>query len=278
MKLYTTETFVQVVEIPIGARWWSSSLVWSSDLIRETTLSRTGSADSGISIGHMLNQHYLDPMFPLSKGQKQAEMEKRGIKWKSGMKSDGHNENNVGDKFDENFLNRIVSPDERLAMQRDFTAIAEMGIVRPESGLEFGSGQVFKDAYGLTGGKDAKEDECLTFKRTASDRIMAEEARGKTVKELSRLWKYLGGKSPTDHDHTEDGYHDENSHEHRKQGNTEQKLGNGSVLEQQKSPISPAFDRPKSPLPQPSPTTAEQFIHVSGFSEPFLRRARGNLS
>lgn len=248
------------------------------------TLSRTGSADSETSLGHMLNQHYLDPMFPLSKGQKQADTEKNGIKWKSGVKFDGHNEN-VGDKFDENFLDRIVTPDERLAMQRDFTAIAEMGIVRRESGLEFGSGQVFKDANGLTNGKDAKGDECLTFRRTASDRLVAEEARGKTVKELSRLWRYLGGKSPVDHDHTEDGYHKEHSHEHRKQNHsrykqwsTEQKLGNGSVLEQQKSPISPVFDSRKSPFPRPSPTTAEQFVHVSGFSEPFLHRARGNLN
>ena len=200
----------------------------------------------------MLNQHYLDPMFPLSTGQKQADMKKKGIKWKSGVKFDGHDVNNIGDKFDGNFLDHIVTPDERLAMQRDFTAIAEMGIVRRESELEFGSGQVFKD--GLTKGKDAGGDECLTFRRTATDRLMAEEARGKTVKELSRLWKYLGGKSPMDHDHTENGYHEDISHEHRKQNhshrkqwNIEPKLGDGSVLQQQKSPTSPVFDCPKSP-------------------------------
>ena len=189
-----------------------------------------------MSLGHMLNQHYLDPMFPLSKGQKHADMEKKGIKWKSGVKSYSH-ENNVGDKFDEHFLDRIVTPDERLAIKRDFTAIAEMGIARRESGLKFGSGQVFKDANGLTNGKDDKGDESLTFGRTASDRLMAEEARGKTVKKLSRLWKYLGGKSPMDHDHTENGYHEEHSHEHRKQSHShrkqwdiEQELGDKSVL------------------------------------------------
>lgn len=251
----------------------------------ETALCCTENADSEKSSGHMLNQHYLDPMFPLSKGQKQAADEKKSLKWKSGVKFGGHNENNVGDKFDELFLNRIVTPDERLAMKRDFTAIAEMGIVRRESGLEFGSGQVFKDAYGLANGKDTTGDECLTFKRTASDRVIAEEARGKTVKELSRLWKYLGGKSPMDHDKTEDGYEDEESPEHRKQRqsyrkqrNSEQELGDRSVLEQQKSPMSPAFDRPKSPFPHLSPTTDEHFFHVSSFSEPFSRRSKGVLS
>lgn len=233
----------------------------------------------------MLNQHYLDPMFPLSKGQKQAAREKKGIRWKPGVKFGGQNENSLGDKFDEPFLDRIVTPDEKLAMQRDFTAIAEMGIVRRESGLEFGSGQVFKDACGQANGKDAKGNECLTFIRTASDRVVAEEARGKTVKELSRFWKYLGGKSPIDHNRAEDGYHEQHSHEHHKhrhnhhkQRSTEQELGDRSVLEQQKSPISPVFDRPKSPFPQPSPTTDEHFFYVSSFSEPFLRHARGSLS
>ena len=106
----------------------------------------TGNANLEISSGHMLNQHYLDPMFTLSKSQQQAAGGKKGLRCKSGVKFGVHNENTVGNKFDEIFLDRIVTPDERLAMKRDFTAIAEMGIVRRESGLEFGSGQVFKDA------------------------------------------------------------------------------------------------------------------------------------
>lgn len=192
-------------------------------MIDETTLYYTGEADFEISSGHMLNQHYLDPMFPLAKGQQQATGEKKGIKWKSGAKAVDHNKSNVGDKFDERFLDRIVTPDELLAMRRDFTAIAELGIVRRESGLEFGSGQVFKDAYVLANDKDATGDECLIFRRTASDRVMAEEARGKTVKQLSRLWKYLGGKSPMDYDNIKDGYHEERSHEHRRQSQSYRK-------------------------------------------------------
>ena len=88
-----------------------------------------------------------------------------------------------------------------------------------------------------------------------------------------------------DHDNSEDGYHKEQLHEHRKQRqsqrkqrNSEQELGDRSVLEQQKSPMSPVFDRPTSPFPHLSPTTDEHFFHVSSFSEPFLRRAKGVLS
>lgn len=219
------------------------------------------------SSGHMLNQHYLDPMFPLSKGQKQAIKEEKGIKWNLEGENAGQNEDCLGDKVEELFLNRIVTPDERLGMRRDFTAIAEMGITRRESGLEFGSGQVLKDAYGLGSFQDANGDECLTFKRTASDQVLAEEARGKTVKDLSRLWKYLGGKSPMDHGRSE-GYHDELPHEHRKhrhhhhnQRKNDPEVGDGLAPEQPKSPIPSISDRSKSPFPHPSPTNEEHFFH-----------------
>ncbi len=227
----------------------------------------------------MLNQHYLDPMFPLSKRQNQAAKAKKGTKWKPEGK-----ENNVGENLDEAFLDRIVTPDEKLAKQRDCTTSAEMGFVRRGSGLEFGSGQVLKYACGLANGRDANGDESLTFKRTPSDQVVAEEAKGKTVKELSRLWKYLGGKSPMDHDHIENGYHDELIHEHRKNRHghhnrqtAAQESGDGPFLGQQQSPISSLFDRQKSPFPHPSPTD-EQFFHVSSFSDPFLRRSRGDLN
>lgn len=215
-------------------------------------------------LGHMFNQHYLDPMFPLSRCEKQAAEEKRGIKWKSGGKSPNVSEDNAKDHFDELFLDRIVTPDERLAMRRDFTKIVELGIVRRESGLEFGSGQVLK-------AKDANGDGCLTLKRTTSDRIVAEEARGKTVRELSRLWKYFEGRSPIDHDHDEYRDHDEphprerrnNQHYQRK---FNQESGNGAAFEPQKRSTSFAFDRPKSPVPDSSPTAEERSFHVSQFS------------
>ena len=176
-------------------------------------------ADSEISLGHMFNQHYLNPMFPLSKCQTQAGDEKRGIK------SARDNKVDIAVKFDKlsldrkgHFLDQIVTPDEKLAMQREFATVAdEMSIIRRESELEFGNGQILKDAaYGLANCKDANGDECLAFRRTASDRIVAENARGKTVKDLSRLWKYLGGRSPVDDDLKADRHHNESLREHRK--------------------------------------------------------------
>ena len=232
----------------------------------------------------MLNQHYLDPMFPLSKDQKQVAKAEKGVEWKSGGEVASHNEDDVGDKFDDLFLDRIVTPDEKLALRRDLSKILEMGNVRRDSGLEFGSGQVLKDAYGLTSRKDGNSDECLTFKRTASDRVVAEEARGKTVKDLSRLWRYVGGKSPTDREHSKDEHHHGLFDEHRKhrhdrhhQRKADQELGDGPVFEQQKSPILLVFERPKSPFPHPSLGSDEQFFHVSSFCEAFLRRSPGDL-
>ena len=248
-------------------------------------VSCTRHADPEIPLGHMLNQHYLDPMFPLVEGRKQAAKEKPGMKWKSEREIAGRSEESVGDSFDEPFLGRIVTPDEKLAMRRDFTKIFEMGAVRRESGLEFGSGQVLKDTYGLNNCKDAKGDECLTFKRTASDRVVAEEARGKTVKDLSRLWKYLGGNSPMDRNYSEDGYpgelpheHRKNRHDHNNSGKADQVSGDGPLLELQKTRTSLVFEPPHSSFPHPSPTSDEQSFYVSSLSKSILRECSGDLS
>ena len=173
----------------------------------------------------MLNQHYLNPMFPPSKCQTQAGYGKGGIKWKRERKAVKDDTVDVAIKFDEpaldwkgHFLDQIVTPDERLAMKREVaTVVDDMSIIRRESELEFGSGQILKDPmHGLANCKDANGNECLAFRRTTSDRIVAENARGKTVKDLSRLWKYLGGKSPMDDDLQADGHNNGCSQEHRK--------------------------------------------------------------
>ena len=190
-------------------------------------------ANSEAFIGHMFNQHYLDPIFSLSNSQEHAIKGKLNVKGKSGKEVASHREDPSEENWGENFLDRIVTTDENLAMRRDSTVVAEMGIMRRESGLEFGNGQVLKNC------EDANGDGCLTFLRTASDRVVAEEARDKTVKELSRLWKYLGGKSPTDHDVTGAGYRDEQSFEHRrKRQDYQNQESDGQVPEQQKSPVS----------------------------------------
>lgn len=187
----------------------------------------------------MFNQHYLNPLFPSSRVQTLATKGNKNVKWKFEGKVTGHDADRIEDDSDEPFLDRVVTTDEELVRRRDFTELAEISVMRRDSGLEFGDGQVLRDCG------DANRDGCLTFLRTASDRLLVEEAKDKTVRELSRLWKYLGGKSPKDHDRNEAGYpvgapqeSPKNRQGYHDQQKANQKLGNGSVLEQQKLPVS----------------------------------------
>ena len=192
-------------------------------------------ANPEVFLGHMFNQHYLDPIFSLSNRQKNAMTGTSNVEWKSWKEVASDDEDSIEENLGETFLDRIVTTDENLAMRRDSTVVAEMGVMRRESGLEFGNGQVLKNC------EDANGDGCLTFLRTASDRVVAEEARDKSVRDLSRLWKYLGGKSPMDHDVTRAGYRDEQSLEHRKKRQDYQnQQDDGPVPKQQKSPVSSA--------------------------------------
>ena len=162
----------------------------------------------------MFNQHYLNPMFLPSKSQNQIAEGQTSKNSKSGGKDAGDDEYHVGDTFEESFLDRLVSLDEELARRRESTILEEVGMIRRESGVEFGSGQVLKCTQGR--GKDghAKGDECVMLFRTPSDRVVAEEAKGKTVKNLSRLWKYLGGNSPVDDDNKPNGLDGEPHHDY----------------------------------------------------------------
>ena len=206
-------------------------------------------ANPRVFSGHMFNQHYLDPIFSQSNRQKHTMKGKSNVEWRSEKVVASHDEDPIKEVLGEDFLDRIVTTDEDLAMRRESAVAAELGVMRRDSGLEFGNGQVLKKC------EDANGDGCLTFLRTASDRVVAEEARDKTVRDLSRLWKYLGGKSPMDQDLKGAGYHDEQSFEHRKKRQYYQnQQGDGLVPEHQKSPISSAANIRYS-LSQISPMT-----------------------
>lgn len=125
--------------------------------------------------GHMFNQHYMDPMFLLIGEEAQSP-------------TDG-------------FLDTMVKVEETLAIQREDSAVSCMGLMKRQSGLEFGDGQIIHGQPSptddtATDGINGTEDEFMTFARTSSGRLMAEQAQGKTVRELSRLWRYQGGRSP----------------------------------------------------------------------------------
>lgn len=125
--------------------------------------------------GHLFNQHYMEPMFPLP--AKETHCATGG------------------------FLDTIVKVDAKLAIRRESTAVASMGYLKKQSSLEFGSGQSIPDDPDLAIGDGVNGiygsgDAFMTFARTNSGRLMAEEAQGKSVRELSRLWRYQGGRSP----------------------------------------------------------------------------------
>ena len=87
------------------------------------------------------------------------------------------------------FLDQVVAVDEDTVNRREAATLDELALRRKETGLQFGNGERVAD--GSASGADI-----LTFDRTRSGRLMVEEATGKTVRELSRLWKYQGGRSP----------------------------------------------------------------------------------
>ena len=86
-------------------------------------------------------------------------------------------------------LDDVVHVDEGTVDRREAVAVEDHVLGRNDSGLRFGTGERIADG-GETG------PEVLTFDRTESGRLIVEEARGKTVRELSRLWQYQGGKCP----------------------------------------------------------------------------------
>ena len=117
--------------------------------------------------GHLFNQHYMDAMFPLGVPD---------TVWQSGS-----------------FLDHHVKVDKQLATEKENDAISRIGVIRRESGLEFGDGQVIHDGTGAISGD--LDGIVMAFCRTDSGRLLSEEAQGKTVRALSRLWMYEGGQS-----------------------------------------------------------------------------------
>lgn len=122
--------------------------------------------------GHMFNQHYMDPMFPLSKPESLSPLEA--------------------------FLDSIVSMDGDLTFARREAGVSDVDVLCKDAGLEFGNGQIIPDDSPLTNGTGSGKggNAVMVFSRTSSGLVVGEEAPGKTVRALSRLWRYRGGRSP----------------------------------------------------------------------------------
>jgi hypothetical protein len=143
--------------------------------------------------GHMLNQHYLANMFPVNRPRP-----------------------NGSDPDDVPFLDRIVEVDSATVTKRDVTAAQQLTVLRQNSlpldalsqtsisasrsristnpgfeSVELGEGDVLreKDLAGAEGSR-------ITVAMTSSSETV--QARGKRVRDLSRLWRYMGGACPAD--------------------------------------------------------------------------------
>lgn len=134
-------------------RW---GVLYSVEQILDRRYSGKVFVRSGAS-GHMFNQHYMDPMFPLGKGAKGP-----------------------------GFLDQVVDVDEGTASRREGEAVRSARRGRVASGLEplaFGNGETVPVGL-IVGG----EREFNYVERGTSGAVAA---RGKTVRELSRLWRYV---------------------------------------------------------------------------------------
>ena len=128
--------------------------------------------------GHMFNQHYMEPIFSYLEPKPQRADERH--------------------RFVDTFMDQVVNVDEQVVAKRENASAIQMGIMRTESVLQFGDGESVPDLAtgGVNGGKRGSIP-VMTFERTDSGRLLSEEAKGKTVRELSRLWRYQGGRSPS---------------------------------------------------------------------------------
>jgi hypothetical protein len=133
--------------------------------------------------GHLFNQHYLGPMFPLDPSM-------------------------AGE-----FLDQVVDVDEKLEMRRRGTAVQGSGALRRES-----SGKSINSIKGLQVVSEQNGDrikwgdgESIPVGMLVDDQGLGDDlmisfsqgqtefdAKGKTVSQLSRLWRYAGGGNPLD--------------------------------------------------------------------------------
>ena len=122
--------------------------------------------------GHMFNQHYLNTMFPLDEAKASE------------------------------FLDQIVDVDEALANKREKKAMQQMSDMRLDS--EMGSSKSVEPKIGdmlpfeLVVNSEIRsyDPDQLLMKYLEPIAATNEKAKGRTVRQLSRLWKYVDGGSP----------------------------------------------------------------------------------
>ncbi len=160
--------------------------------------------------GHLFIDHYLDPIFPLpSSSQKEGENTAKQPAPAGGTKGAKANAGNGGDEVNghraeeeaDDFLGAVVDVDMEVEKKRrsvvgrgesslvngnNRSAAAATGANNHHPATVVNGSEFVRGAYGTINGMPNEEE------RT----VFAVPARGKTVRELSRLWRYLGGEVP----------------------------------------------------------------------------------
>ena len=137
--------------------------------------------------GHLFNQHYLSVIFPLPS--------------KSTKKANGNVSNGI--QAPENrangFLDTIVKADLDLALQREMTAMQtlhhEPAAVQM---FEEGDGKMIEIKHGAMDSLKKGDGDIEFLENGVVVEGSGKETTEKSIKRLSRLWKYLAGRSPKD--------------------------------------------------------------------------------
>lgn len=125
--------------------------------------------------GHMLNQHYLAHMFPLPSSRDPSASEVVAME----------NERRP-------FLDQVVDIDYHTEHRREQNTQPLLLLRTRSSGLEWGDQtRTQVEALERRGNRISFVPSGDEYKREGFH-----EAHGKTVRELSRLWRYMGGKDP----------------------------------------------------------------------------------
>ncbi len=92
------------------------------------------------------------------------------------------------------FLDQVVDVDEDTVGRREGVSAAAMGVLRQISSLENFEGGYRGGRAQQTNGTGLALSHVTAGVEPTSTSVV--QARGKTVRELSRLWRYVGGGSP----------------------------------------------------------------------------------
>ena len=155
--------------------------------------------------GHMFVDHYLGPIFPVRKrgnskaSTKTNQDQANGNGYANGHHSERTNENmHLEEAL--SYLNSTVDVDEGIPLKRRNTQPLKP-LARTKDRKNNGTSQVKPVSTTVKPNSNTTpQNQSIVdgFDAIGNDALMEQAARGRTVKELSRLWRYLGGNSPAE--------------------------------------------------------------------------------